>query len=254
MFVTEATIPVRFESEAADALYEVCVAFPTGEELCAGEQEAQAGALYVNTISTADIPGIYNVTWSVGGQQVGSWPFRLAPHAIKLTSAAAGAAFKAEITKESPNAVFPRREGKFCPEIYSGSDGDYSICYAEYKIGKIWHLLGASATAKNGEIAFSFGTHANWRRKWVRCSLRGAHAPGRLVSNNGCGRHQPESDAYFIGDEVYPLVRLHRAVRAIGWQFTESAGFTSLGIYHVSKRGGTYTFTNAVGDSFRYKP
>lgn len=246
--------PGAFFQSPTDLSYEVCVAFPTGEELCSGEEEAVAGTLYVNKISTAGHTGVYNVSWSVGSQVVGSWSFSLEANTITLTSAAAETTLKANIFAESPNAAFPESEGRFCPETYESNDGNYSICFAEYKTGDTWNLRGGEATIKNNNVTVSDGTHAHWGRKWVKCSLRGTHTPGMLISNNGCGSHQPESDAYFIAVEVYPDIRLHHAVRAIGWQFVDSKGFGSLGSYRTSKRGSTYTFTNAVGDSFRYRP
>lgn len=244
-----------FESESGDVSYVVCVSFPDGNEHCAREEEeAIKGVLYVNKISTAGVTGVYNVSWSVGSQVVGSWSFSLEANTITLTSAGADATLKANILAESPNATFPPREGSFCPEIYESDEGNYSVCFAEYETGNTWNLVGGQATIKNDKVTLSYGTHTHWQRKWVNCSLRGTHAPGKLISNNGCGRHQPESDVYFTAVEVWPDIRLHYPVRAIGWQFVDSKGFASLGSYHTSKRGRTYTFTNAVGDSFRYRP
>ncbi len=55
-----------FRSNGADATYSVCVNFPTGKQLCAEEQQASQGALYVNAVTTS-IPGRHTVTWSVNG-------------------------------------------------------------------------------------------------------------------------------------------------------------------------------------------
>jgi len=55
-----------FRSNGADATYSVCVTFPTGKQLCAEEQLASQGALYVNAVTTS-IPGRHTVTWSVNG-------------------------------------------------------------------------------------------------------------------------------------------------------------------------------------------
>jgi hypothetical protein len=54
-----------FESGEADTTYTVCVRFPTGRDLCATEQRALAGTLYVNNVTT-NIPGRHSVTWSFG--------------------------------------------------------------------------------------------------------------------------------------------------------------------------------------------
>jgi hypothetical protein len=66
-----------FESDV-DAEYEVCIEFPDAVELCAEEQFAEAGVLYVNSI-TSNLEGEHLVTWYVEGVEVGSWTFRLDP-------------------------------------------------------------------------------------------------------------------------------------------------------------------------------
>ncbi len=68
-----------FESDV-DAEYEVCVEFPDAVELCAEEQFAEAGVLFVNSI-TSNQEGEHLVTWYVEGVEVGSWAFRLDPPA-----------------------------------------------------------------------------------------------------------------------------------------------------------------------------
>jgi hypothetical protein len=64
-----------FESDE-EVEYEVCVEFPAGDYLCAEEQEAEAGELYVNELTT-DETGQYFVEWFVGGVEVGFWSFRI---------------------------------------------------------------------------------------------------------------------------------------------------------------------------------
>jgi len=63
-----------FRSNKADVFYTVCVRFPTGKNLCAPEQEAVQGTLYVNKI-TSNIPGEHKVTWFVKGKRVGLFTF-----------------------------------------------------------------------------------------------------------------------------------------------------------------------------------
>jgi hypothetical protein len=63
-----------FRSNNADVFYTVCVRFPTGKNLCAPEQEAVQGTLYVNKITT-NIPGEHKVTWFVKGKRVGLFKF-----------------------------------------------------------------------------------------------------------------------------------------------------------------------------------
>lgn len=64
-----------FESDT-EVEYEVCVNFPSGEELCLGEQLAEPGVLFVNGI-TSGLPGTHLVTWFVEGAEVAAWDFRL---------------------------------------------------------------------------------------------------------------------------------------------------------------------------------
>ena len=59
-----------FRSTKSDVFYTVCVKFPTKRQLCAPKQEAKAGTLYVNKI-TSNIPGKHKVTWFVEGKKVG---------------------------------------------------------------------------------------------------------------------------------------------------------------------------------------
>jgi hypothetical protein len=66
-----------FKSLKGDVTYSVCVKFPSGKNLCAKEQEAKQGTLYVNKI-TSTIPGRHVVSWFVKGKKVGSTAFRVA--------------------------------------------------------------------------------------------------------------------------------------------------------------------------------
>jgi hypothetical protein len=66
-----------FESDV-DTEYEVCVEFPDAAFFCAEEEEAEAGVLYVNPI-TSGLEGNHLVSWYVEGEEVGSWAFRLDP-------------------------------------------------------------------------------------------------------------------------------------------------------------------------------
>jgi len=174
---------------------------------------------------------------------------------IEFSSGAAEATLRAEILTKFPDAAFPSVEGRLCPETYAGTEGQYSVCYAEFRTGGTWHLEGGQADLKENRIAVKLNTQAQWRRAWVKCALPhgGLRAPGTLTSNYNCGLHQV-SDAYLVTVEIYPSIRMHLPVSAAGWQFTESAGFTSLGDFRVKRLGRTYVFTNAVGDSFRYTP
>lgn len=58
-----------FFRSSADVEYEVCVRFPTGRELCAPNQQAAAGALYVNKV-TSNMVGYHRVTWFVAARRL----------------------------------------------------------------------------------------------------------------------------------------------------------------------------------------
>lgn len=66
-----------FESDS-EVEVEVCVEFPTPPILCTEPELAEAGILYVFSISS-ELEGDHFVTWNVGGAEVGSWAFRLEP-------------------------------------------------------------------------------------------------------------------------------------------------------------------------------
>jgi hypothetical protein len=66
-----------FESPEKEVEYEVCVTFPGAETLCTEEpQEAEAGELYVNEITT-ESPGVHLVRWYVEGVEVAAWSFTM---------------------------------------------------------------------------------------------------------------------------------------------------------------------------------
>jgi hypothetical protein len=74
-----------FRSNKGDVFYTVCVKFPTKKQLCAPQQEAEQGRLYVNKI-TSNIPGEHRVTWFVKGKQVGVYSFVVTERSQKRSS------------------------------------------------------------------------------------------------------------------------------------------------------------------------
>jgi hypothetical protein len=101
-------------------------------------------------------------------------------------------------------------------------------------------------------MSLGFRNEARWFRRWAPCPLKGVS--GALFSNNDCGYHQLETDASFLISGVVPNIHRHHALHPVGWRFIGSAGFAPLGIYRARRAGGSYLFTNALGDSFRYVP
>jgi hypothetical protein len=55
-------------------------------------------------------------------------------------------------------------------------------------------------------------------------------------------------------DPTWLLQHRHATVHSVGWLFTQSADFTSIGIYRCHKAHATYRCANAIGDAFRYRP
>lgn len=68
--------PGAFFEADENVEYDVCVEFPNTNFLCAEEQFAEAGVLYVNEITTEQL-GEHFVLWFVEGVEVGSWSFRI---------------------------------------------------------------------------------------------------------------------------------------------------------------------------------
>jgi hypothetical protein len=65
-----------FKSLNGDVTYSVCVRFPEGKNLCAHEQPATQGTLYVNKITSTKV-GKHRVTWYVRGKKIPSVVFRV---------------------------------------------------------------------------------------------------------------------------------------------------------------------------------
>ena len=107
-------------------------------------------------------------------------------------------------------------------------------------------------------VAINFYSHTMWQRRWTKCRLRRG-VPGKLLSNDDCGRGQPEqslvqTDSEMIEFDALPRIRSHKQLRAVSRDFIFSGVVSALANYRASKRNGVYTFTNAVGDSLRYRP
>lgn len=135
-----------FESDV-ETEYEVCVEFPTGTVFCAEEQLAEAGFLYINSIST-ELAGDYFASWYVEGVEVGSWAFRLdpppAPPAQPLPAAAApsppavaigpsAGCLKAQqlvtkVNKQLKNAAGPKQKAKIRGKLRKAKTTAKRLC------------------------------------------------------------------------------------------------------------------------------
>jgi hypothetical protein len=132
-------------------------------------------------------------------------------------------------------------------------------CMAYFRWNGISRFVQGTVSAsqsQNGSASFQYVT--SWHRRWGRCSLRGygLKNPGRLESNNNCGQRMPQTDVYFVGQEMSYAGRVYYT-HEVGWLFASSglfieAGMTPVGIYHCGYKHHTITCSNRVGDSFRY--
>jgi hypothetical protein len=170
-------------------------------------------------------------------------------------------------------AIVPAEEGPACPAaiapvILRGA----ASCFAEYKRTGGWHIATGGVEESEGMLVATITHTGSWRRQWRVCREHGWRVNGTnlfvpgashntLVANNDCGRGAPQSDVYFVQQEmIYGCGRdsipnrrgCKVGAARVGWAFTDSAGFDSIGIFHCKRRDLTYTCTNAVGDSFRY--
>ncbi|MDX6622899.1 MAG: hypothetical protein QOE75_831 [Solirubrobacterales bacterium] len=65
-----------FRVDGADVEYDVCVEFPGGGYLCAEDQPAHEGTLYVNSIAS-EVLGSHRVEWYVEDAMIATWSFDL---------------------------------------------------------------------------------------------------------------------------------------------------------------------------------
>lgn len=179
---------------------------------------------------------------------------------------------KEKVVEEFPTAVFPAGEEDMCSPAEHSFYGPTSYCFAEFTTGDTWNMVEASVPAIPfpGTAVNIYG-HTTWQRRWRRCRFRlrvpgkakghyrRLHIPGELFSNEDCGRGQPEqplaeTDGDLFEFEAWPRIRAHRPLPSVTRSFIYANAARGLARYRAAKSNGTYTFTNALGDSFRYTP
>ena len=201
----------------------------------------------------------------------------------RLTAATADADLRNYVRATTPNAVFPSAQGVYCPGSYITGPTPKSTrgpaapieaqCIVEYHVGATWSSLAGTVALVNGAVHVGilrlgpgrfdyagFYSRGTWQRKWAVCS-RPKWATGTLDSNNACGDHTYGGDDWYFVSQMYvPTFLTSGKVRfqfqpsaELAWDWTDSAGYR-LGAYFGGKRGGAYTYTDVVGDSFRYTP
>jgi hypothetical protein len=171
------------------------------------------------------------------------------------------AALEERIAEQFPGAVIPPQERILCSSAEHSMGGPVSYCFAEFATAGTWNLAAASrplsAVAEPGGASVSIYAHVSWRRRWRSCHL-GRGTPGVLFSNEDCGRQQleplSETDGELISFEVLPKLRSGKAIHFVNRDLPFGRVAPSLSRFRASLRNGVYTFTNSVGDSFRYRP
>ena len=199
----------------------------------------------------------------------------------RLTATTADADLREYVRAATPNAVFPSAQGVYCPAGYITGPRPKSTrgpaapmeaqCIVEYHVGATWSSLAATLALVNGAVHVGilrtgpgrfdysgFYSQGTWQRKWAACP-RPKWETGTLESNNACGDHTyGGGDWYFVSQMYVPTSLNTGKVRfqpsaELAWDWTDSAGYR-LGAYFGGKRSSAYTYTDVVGDSFRYKP
>lgn len=237
-----------------EAPFQTCfnrVGSPLGSEpFCLSGEPAYALTPLIDSFSLTEM-GSYELTWRVEGHRVASWRLSMIPGERRLTRLAARRALRLRLLAELPDARFLSPGGPLCPRIYP-AHVSHSLCFAEYRVGRLYGLVGYAVGGKGDRLSLRFRAEAHWFRRWVPCPLKGL--PGLLASNNNCGYHQPQSDEDLLRSQALTQIRTGSSLPPLRWMFAESAGFRPLGLYRVKKSGGAYLYRNSAGDAFRYRP
>ncbi len=169
-------------------------------------------------------------------------------------------AVKEKIAEEFPGTQIPPQEGIVCSSAEHSYYGPASYCIVEFTTGQTWNLAEVSMTIDlvgGTGVTANVYRHTTWERRWQRCPLRRG-VPGTLFANDACGRMAPErdlivADVDMIEFNALPRIRAQRPIRAISRDFTFAGAVPSISRYRATRKGNLYTFTNAVGDSLRYR-
>ncbi len=182
------------------------------------------------------------------------------PGPFALTGSSASV--KEKLAQEYPGASFPAAERDVCSSGEHSIEGPAYYCFVEFSLGETWHMAEVAVhfnRLTEPDSAITVYGHSSWQRAWHPCSLRKG-MPGKLTTNDDCGRGAPEqelgaqTDADIIELEVLPRLRAHKAIRSVSRPFIYSFVAPYLSRFRATKKNGLFTFTNAVGDSFRFRP
>jgi hypothetical protein len=162
---------------------------------------------------------------------------------------------------ESGKASLVRIPSSEDPDCYAFQTTGPATCFAFYSYRHVYYFISGEVT--QGQAAHRTAeimSVASYRRRWADCSLRIpglSTPPGRLISNNNCGRGEPENEPYYVDDEMSGASGHVRFTREVGWQFTDSASvstafFRAVGAYRCSNGVSTITCRDGAGDEFKY--
>lgn len=242
---------------STDVDYVVChTEPPPNGERCTEPLHASAGTPSATGAATHEY-GSHSLTWkyAAGGAEIGSVQYSVEKPPGILHAGGASDQFTGRIRQRIPGAFFPRiqQHRRACPRVYVRSSGRIAVCFAEYKKAGQWHLLRGveNIPPALNEIVLKVISDKAWRRKARRCSLPPG-VPGKLISNNGCGRAMPYSDAQLVTAQLLPNIRAGEPLEYIKWK--PVLGPSPLAIFSGHRVGSSLRFNNEVGDWFAYAP
>jgi hypothetical protein len=240
---------------SSDLEYDVCqTARSPNPPRCATNQRATAGAPSQVLLSFES--GQHTVSWrlSASGAEIGSYEYSAEERGI-LFAAGASDQFTARLHRQLFGAFFPeaQRHSKSCPRVYARATGRIAVCFIEYVHSGEWHLLRGveNIPLDLNEIVVKTVSDQSWRRRAVRCPLP-PRVPGKLVSNNGCGRAMPYSDAQLVTSQLLPNIHAGEPLDYLRWK--PLFGPFTLSIFSGRHLGRWLRFNNEVGDWFAYMP
>lgn len=207
----------------------------------------------------------------------GAWGGTAARRATRgvLTQAMADAAMRAYVLGKAPGAVLPRAQQAYCPAaelrgppstMKGQPAGQAVFCIAEYHEGDTWGSVAADLEIVRAAVRIKPYWDKTWTRQWAPCPRRPRHwlVGGTMASNNDCGVNAYGGSDWYFASGLYTTVSIDAngygtafrfdPAHETAWDWTDSAGYAVGAYYGTAKQGGWYTYTDVVGDSFRYRP
>lgn len=249
--------PIRVVLKSSfDVDYVVCYAEPPpNPEHCTEPQHASAGVPSSAPVAGSGTIGTHTLIWryAAGGAEIGSVQYSVEKPPGILHAGGASDQFSGRIRQRIPGAFFPRQHGDSCRKVYVRPSGRIAVCFIEYVKAGRWHLLRGveNIPPALNEIVLKVVSDRSWQRETKRCSLP-PDVPGELISNNGCGRAWPYSDAHLVATQILPDIRAGKPLEDIRWR--PILGASGLGYLNGHRVGNALRFNNKVGDWFAYTP